>query len=367
MKFQNAAETHRLCKVESNRISKSIGRMSRFLRLIVFLQVRHSLPSVLAWDQCPDEKGGGKCPDGTTCCSAEFKGMSACVPVSSNLLYANETGVCCGDSVTGCPFGYECVTSIHQSESTEMLCMPTNDTMQNDPWAREAPRYKLCRVPKSMQGLLGFPILASSEYVSVHNRSDNENRSNDIFNLGYYSSHGSITANEKMHALIHTAVIIIHGSLRDADDYFCTGLSLLQGPDTEIDIDRNVLVLAPWFASVNDEYPHVSNATTPQMLVWDDVVRADDSFYWHTWRYGANANNAPISSFDALDKILEYLVSSNDQFPNLERISLVGHSGTYFFSIVHVTGMTVEARLTKVSCVESSWRPIGPSFCTSFR
>jgi pimeloyl-ACP methyl ester carboxylesterase len=105
---------------------------------------------------------------------------------------------------------------------------------------------------------------------------------------------------------------MIHGSGRNADDYFCTALSLL--PQN----DERVLVLAPKFASPEDKLPE-------NFLIWQD--HGENLPLSHTWRYGADAMNAPISSYAALDRLVESLVHARRvQFPNLSRISVAGHS-----------------------------------------
>lgn len=314
---------------------------STYALLIPFLRAWPTPTLVLAWENCSFTEGGGRCPDGSTCCPSQIQGISSCVPTAhSTLPRTSKTGQCCGDWTTGCPFGYQCTEtdSQHKQDSSHKLCTPTNRTKIDDPWAREIPRYKLCRVPPKMQQLQGFPIPVSPKSqrfqpCTIHENDIhhicNDHEDEDWFHLGYYSSQGDITNQmEQSHRQVETVVIVIHGSLRDADDYFCTGLTLLDmnRPSNNTNYnDDKVLILAPWFASVNDE-----TAEPPQrLLVWDDVVHAYDSFIWHLWRYGADAKNAPISSFTALDSMVEYLVTATEHFPSLEQIVVVGHSGTH--------------------------------------
>jgi pimeloyl-ACP methyl ester carboxylesterase len=135
--------------------------------------------------------------------------------------------------------------------------------------------------------------------------------------LAYYSNMGSISSPTNQHLLVEKVLIMIHGSDRNADEYFCTALSLIPKND-----DGKVLVLAPKFASPEDtkELPSDEN-----FLIWQD--HGEDLLISHSWRYGADAMNAPISSYAALDRLVEFLVQARRvQFPNLSQISLAGHS-----------------------------------------
>jgi hypothetical protein len=333
------------------------------LWLILLLPAWQSPTLVLAWENCSFTEGGGSCPDGSTCCpTSQSPGISACVPTAHSTLpgTSTKTGQCCGDGTTGCPFGYQCTERDSQQQqqngSFHQICAPTNQTLTDDPWARVVPRYQLCRVPATMQQLHKFPIPASPNSqrfppctdVHHHCYDQEEDDQEDWFHLGYYSSLGDITTTTNNHLLrshqhVETVVIVIHGSLRDADDYFCTGLSLLNvgHGQSNNETDDQVLILAPWFPTISDDIPASSlsdtttttSATTPaaerphQLLVWDDVVQAYNSFFWHVWRYGADANNAPISSFTALDSMVEYLVTATERFPKLQQIVVAGHSG----------------------------------------
>ena len=235
-------------------------------------------------------------------------------------------------------------------------CKASKETLLFDPSAQNLPRYNLCRIPSEFQEIYGFPIEVSpgqgdsddgsdsdsgvyhrynKYYSDTHNGNGNGN--DDLYHLAYYSNVGSITPqlnedgddsgeNEEFVKLegAEKAIIIIHGSLRDADDYFCTGLSLIQ-EEKEIytNTNDNVMIIAPKFLSVDDKDEDYDD---DRFLVWADQVEAYGSFLWHPYRYGADATNAPISSYAALDKLVEYLVTAIDRFPKLQNITLVGHS-----------------------------------------
>jgi hypothetical protein len=341
-------------------------------KIIVLILSINNVLVVKGWDVCGHD---GICPEGTKCCPIPEQTvdqtfqlstttrtttttLAYCVPTAhSNLPYpeGHETGICCHDEYvrTGCPVGYECSATTANKKShlrstdsdttfmesniddDKYYCRPTDKTKMEDPFAFDVPRYELCHVPSTMKTLHGFPIVSPVP-------SNDTSATNSTYHLPYYSSHGPIVSNDENggktdgvsndHEKIEHAIIIIHGSLRDSDDYFCTGLSLLDGDDDDDDdgnndetSDKNTLVIAPQFFNDND----IDDDNADTFLVWAEVVGAYDSYFWHIWRYGADAENAPVSSFTALDRMIESLVSPNN-FPNLNKITLVGHSGKIF-------------------------------------
>ena len=299
----------------------------------LFLLIATNGPLAFAWKSCSEEEGGGICPDETTCCPTGVPGKSQCVPlVHTNGPAGQPKGFCCGDS-SACPFGYECAVSTPETNlrfgftdgdpTDRPYCKATDETLSMDPLARDTPRYDLCQIPEESTEVHGFPVTVND----------------DIFHLAYLSNVGPIASlredfvgeeetDVKPLKGIERAVIVIHGSLRDAEDYFCAGLSLLDESHK-----NSTVVLAPKFASVHD--PMDSDEIT-QFLVWEGQVYANKEYLWHIWRYGADAANAPISSYRGLDALVEHLANDKERFPNLQQITLVGHSGrsTYFYSFL---------------------------------
>ncbi|OEU20707.1 hypothetical protein FRACYDRAFT_234339 [Fragilariopsis cylindrus CCMP1102] len=337
------------------------------IAIIIFFQFlghRRSVTTTCAWSQCSKEDGGGMCPDNTTCCSTERSGISACIPVTlTKIMTKNEVVADLDEEETS-------TTSINATNNRNIndvpaenyrYCKASKETLLFDPSAQNLPRYNLCRIPSEFQEIYGFPIKVSpgqgdsdggsdsdsggyhrynKYYSDTHNGNGNGNGNNnndDLYHLAYYSNVGSITPqlnedgddsgeNEEFVKFegAEKAIIIIHGSLRDADDYFCTGLSLIQ-EEKEIytNTNDNVMIIAPKFLSVDDKDEDYDD---DRFLVWADQVKAYGSFLWHPYRYGADATNAPISSYAALDNLVEYLVTATDRFPKLQNITLVGHS-----------------------------------------
>lgn len=287
-------------------------RISIFL-LLACATVVHS------WIDCEAEQGGGFCPDQATCCPTGTSGLSACIPTRPEKDPAS-SGECC-DATSGCGFGFQCALDSDNKPFCKLDTVSPPEELSND-----MPTYELCQIPsKSMRTLYGFPVLPHKQQ------------------LAYYSSMGPITvSNSDRLKKIEKVVVMIHGSGRNAEDYFCAGLSLV--PKEQQD---KVLVLAPrflapddiedviveyvktnhvWFYQEEDE-TETDEESPPhkEYLVWENEVT--DAFpLAHSWRYGADAINADISSYETLDRVIAYLVRSKGRFPNLKQVSVAGHS-----------------------------------------
>ncbi|MGA3008965.1 MAG: hypothetical protein ABSD72_01770 [Terracidiphilus sp.] len=108
--------------------------------------------------------------------------------------------------------------------------------------------------------------------------------------------------------LVKHAVIVIHGSRRNAAGYNNIGEYTILDSGQE---NWNTLLITPEFLEQID-------AAVNQL--------PDDDLRWkhEAWIAGENAHNAPISSFDALDAILERL-SNHILLPNLQSVVLMGY------------------------------------------
>lgn len=307
--------------------SESLGALRN--TMMVFLSSNFLILALLlvlteesrAWQQCTADDGGGSCPNRNTCCSTAVVGTSSCIP-SKKQDPDNALGQCC-DGETGCGYGYQCATDQHGQPYCEIR-QDHPSYLYND-----TARYNLCRVPSTMQTLWGFPI------------------PNVTLRAGYYSNMGDITnmTDNSSHLQVDTALIIVHGSDRNADDYFCTALSLL---DNDLHTLESTLIIAPWFASPEDT--HILD----DLLLWADK-ESETSPLSHSWRYGADAINAPISSYGVLDSMVEYLVTAKVQFPNLRRIAVAGHSAggqvTHRWSLLSNSPTWSHSAVTIVSVV----------------
>ncbi|MEE4379217.1 MAG: hypothetical protein V2J55_17140 [Candidatus Competibacteraceae bacterium] len=104
------------------------------------------------------------------------------------------------------------------------------------------------------------------------------------------------------------AVVVIHGSDRNADDYY---YRIRNAVETE-DMFENTLIVAPRF-------PEPSDPVADDMLYWDGGDGEQQG-----WRGGQDSVNGPgVSSFSVIDVILQEI---NDNFPNIKVVTVVGHS-----------------------------------------
>ena len=112
------------------------------------------------------------------------------------------------------------------------------------------------------------------------------------------------------------AIIVIHGANRDADNYFCSFYGLHK--DQSYRTEDEVLVITPDFNYESDK-----------------GVEAGDAFWntsrpWGDWRAGAHSapssgHGKTVSSYAVLDTFVKFL-ADKVLFPNLDLISVVGHS-----------------------------------------
>ena len=107
-----------------------------------------------------------------------------------------------------------------------------------------------------------------------------------------------------------SAIIMVHGLNRNADDYFEYLMSTLQSEERQ---DETILI-APF-------YKFESEST-------------GDDFYWSDkgWRAGrSSADPARITSFSAIDQLIAQL-ANRDRFPVLEDILVIGQSSGGLFT-----------------------------------
>ncbi|WP_075852370.1 alpha/beta fold hydrolase [Rhizobium hainanense] len=105
-------------------------------------------------------------------------------------------------------------------------------------------------------------------------------------------------------------LIIVHGTLRNADAYYATGQELLAKAG---DLADGTMVVAPQFLIRPDVNAFSLSAQT---LAWTQ----------NGWKGGeAAVQPAPISSFAALDALLQHFVDRR-LYPSLKTIVVMGHS-----------------------------------------
>jgi pimeloyl-ACP methyl ester carboxylesterase len=252
-------------------------------------------PCHTALEHCSEELGGGVCPTGNTCCLLDDSSSglsSSCIPSDLGAIHAT----CCSTDhgKTGCAVGYEC-----RSTSSHDYCLAGDSV--SDELVQRLPRYHLCH-SSELTHVHGFPMQPQAK-------------------LPYYSSHGDITRGSSS---IRMAVVVVHGSARNADDYFCTLTSVAQRQSEWTSPVDSVLVVAPRFAVATD-------------LDVDNLVEGGTAILWNgtdpfgPWRYGASAVDPPsivptrFSSFEGMDRIATTLLDTA-LYPQLQRVTIVGHS-----------------------------------------
>lgn len=248
------------------------------------------------WKLCSVEDGGGVCPTGNRCCgTTSTPGVSSCItePIHAH----NGTGVCCSDDTTGCGPGYECATAAEGDGATRYFCRlyapPTND-----PAPAVLPRYNLCTMSKESLQLQALTVAETGP------------------KFAYFSSMGSLE-DDNMHKLDQHRTtthvfIVIHGSGRNAEDYFCSATASVPS-----ELVNTTMVIAPWFLAPKDEVPD----TPDELLRWNETGPIP-----HTWRYGAEATDGVTSSYQALEIMVETIMLDEYRFPNLCEIIVAGHS-----------------------------------------
>ena len=118
-------------------------------------------------------------------------------------------------------------------------------------------------------------------------------------------------------ATARQALVIIHGRLRNASDYYATALALIAAAG---EAGAATIAVVPQFL---DEADAAAHGLSDRYLRWNGG-----------WEQGspaqspaaAHANDPPASSYDVLDDVVAKL-SNASAFPLLKRIVFVGHGG----------------------------------------
>jgi hypothetical protein len=177
--------------------------------------------------------------------------------------------------------------------------------------------------------------------------------------IGYarYFSNGTLDGDP----VATTALIVVHGVLRDADFYYDTGIIAANAAGR---LDRT-LVVAPQFV----EWRDLAGRNAPAGTLWWDA----------RWPGGSDAvAPAPISSYDVFDAIIARL-SDRTRFPRLREIVLAGHSAggqiVARYAIVGRASQLDPGLHVQVHLIVSNpssylyftdWRPFPNAGCPSF-
>src|SRR4051812_175035 len=142
--------------------------------------------------------------------------------------------------------------------------------------------------------------------------------------LRVYSSYPLESPNEQ----ITRAFIVLHGTSRDADDYFQTALAAAFLADGL----KDTLIIAPRFAASSGDTGNgvgsCRDALAPREADWGCEVQRPNS-----WRSGGpELGGKGLTSYDYMDELLS-LIAKKAVFPNLRSIVLAGHSAGAQFVI----------------------------------
>lgn len=129
-------------------------------------------------------------------------------------------------------------------------------------------------------------------------------------NLPYYHTHPLSGAVE-----VEQAVIVVHGVQANAADYFNTMVAL----SSRAGVQATTIIIAPRFQVAADG-PEPHDAVWPSHSSWGAGGKSTAP------SEGAGGKKKRISSYAAMDEMLQILGDA-DRFPNLTRVTLVGHSG----------------------------------------
>lgn len=141
---------------------------------------------------------------------------------------------------------------------------------------------------------------------------------------------------EASNSAVTRAVIILHGSSRNADDYY----SYVENAANSEGIS-DALIIAPQFLADEDISAH--NLQDSNVLYFDS----------DSWKEGGQSLTSPysrqfnLSSFTVVDKLIES-VSDRNIFPNLNKIVVAGHSAGGQFSNRYAAGSQIEQTLSGV-------------------
>ena len=162
-----------------------------------------------------------------------------------------------------------------------------------------------------------------------------------------YGTYPLDTKNE----LVISALVVIHGASRDADNYYRSAIAagfLADALDTTI-------IIAPRFAA--------GKARSDQGRECSDKLAADELSWFcggkEHWKNGGTAANGPsLTSFDVVDEIVRSL-ARHEIFPNLRSIVIAGHSaGGQFaarYAMANRTHDSVHVAISYVAANPSSY------------
>ena len=152
------------------------------------------------------------------------------------------------------------------------------------------------------------------------------------FSLPLYSTHD---LNEIGYKKIHSVVIVQHGNLRNANDYFCGAVNSLLESNTSPELMSSILIISPYFPIENDIcWDKITKI--PQIIT--DLTNSCGYPIWSNegWKDGHSSitsanvinNNIPsnsLYSYDVFNMLITHL-GNNEIYPNVRNITIFGFS-----------------------------------------
>lgn len=141
--------------------------------------------------------------------------------------------------------------------------------------------------------------------------------------FSFYVSHSLSVINPD----IKKAIIVVHGSARNADTYY-RSIELLAKRTDNLE---NTIIVSPHFKNDDD---HLLDGE----FVWS---------YYGWWEGDQSLTMSSVSSFDIIDNFVNLLVDSN-KFPNIETVIITGHSAGGQLTQHYAVGSPIEDKFAHI-------------------
>lgn len=176
-----------------------------------------------------------------------------------------------------------------------------------------------------------FASPASALSTSLSERTFEISQNGTSYGLDYWSN-GSITTSRD--SSVRTAVVVVHGTNRNASDYARYAYSAAK----KADASDSTLIVAPLFRANSDS--------------------SSGKLYWSSggWKDGDDSLTSAwqMSSFEVMDRVVRQLTKA--RYPNLRRIVVTGHSAGGQFTQRYILGTDVPT----TKGVERRFVPMNP-------
>jgi len=253
-------------------------------------------------------------PSNTTKCTSDRR----CPDLNGSCCTANPT-FCCA-------FGYDCVTSANATS----ICSPQD---KSNPFLFDVAAYSTCKADSVIEQIFSFTT-----------------EKGNVVHFPYYAE----TPLTDLNASISNVVVVVHGAVRNAGDYFCAvhEANVLKGTE------HTTAVIAPHFLDSND-----NDTSHKTLLRWNDGLDTNG-----VWRDGYPDSLNQTSSYAVMDNIIAALAAKF----LITNITVVGHSsGGQYVQRYALTNNATQNNATRFKyvianpssyCYLDGSRPINGSF-----